>query len=233
MGWCRYVTGTWPTLRGIETGSLPPGFAAPVSTSAMASGPASPGTHASRIAPQWAAAHSMASGRPLTTTSTTGVPVATTASSSSCWRPWNPRVERSRNSPVVESSVSPDRSPRTTIATSRPASDLDRGRDVRVGPVGDPGPARVDDLGAGQGGADGIEDRPTPGQLVAGLDDLALADDAERVLAGPHLPQRLHVDEVAVVAEQVTGAVGDRSDHGDPTVAPVERQQAIVLDQHQ
>ena len=38
-----------------------------------------------------------ASGRPLTTTSTTGVPVATTASSSSCWRPRNPSAD-----PVAE-----------------------------------------------------------------------------------------------------------------------------------
>ena len=38
---------------GSMTGSLPPGFTAPVEDAAMASGPASPGTHASRIAAQW------------------------------------------------------------------------------------------------------------------------------------------------------------------------------------
>ena len=111
-------------------------------------GPSSPGTQASRIAAQCAAAHSMASGRPLTTTSTTGVPVATTASRSSCWRPRNPSVERSRNSPVVESSVSPERSPRTTIATSAARAVSTASASSRRSPSEIPVPRGVGDLGA-------------------------------------------------------------------------------------
>ena len=61
-----------------------------------------------------------------------------------------------------------------------------------------------------------VEDRPPSGQLVDRLDDLAVADDAERVGAGAHLAERLHMDQVAVVAEQVAGAVGDRADDRDP-----------------
>ena len=96
-----------------------------------------------------------------------------------------------------------------------------------------PGPARVDDLGAGSAAADGVQDRPSPGQLVARLEDLAVADDAERIDAGAHLLERLHVDEVAVVAEQVAGAVGDGPDDRDPPEARRERQHAVVLEQHQ
>ena len=42
----RGYRGTCPTWRGTVTGSLPPGLTSPKSTSAMASGPASPGTQA-------------------------------------------------------------------------------------------------------------------------------------------------------------------------------------------
>ena len=84
-------------------------------------------------------------------------------------------------------------------------------RELLVGPGRDAGPAGVDDLGARQRGAQGVDDRPSPGQLVARLEDLAVADDAERIDARAHLAERLHVDQVAVVAEQVAGAVGDRA----------------------
>ena len=94
---------------------------------------------------------------------------------------------RSRNSPVVESSVRPDRSPSTTIATSASRASVDGRRELLVGAVEMPGPARVDDLGAGNRRADGVEDRPSAGQLVARLEDLAVADDAERIDAGAHL----------------------------------------------
>ncbi len=162
------------------------------------------------------AARSIASGRPLTTTRTTGVPVATTASSSSCWRPENPRSRRSRNSPVVESLVSPERSPSTTIATSAsPAASAAAAMPSSV-PSEMPQPGCVADIGVRQRRADGVEDRAAPVQLVGGRDRGVVAD-AERVALGPHLVERLDVDEVAVVAEQVAGAVGDRSDDGDPT----------------
>ena len=191
-------------------------LAAPVRTSAIASGPASPGTHASRIAAHCAAAHSSASGRPLTTTRTTGVPVATTASSSSCWRPMSPSSRRSRNSPVVESSVSPDRSPTTTIATSARGRARRPPRSPRR-PVVDAGPARVEDLASREPSPKRVEDRPPAGQLVLDGDGLAVPHDAEGVAPAPaHLDQRLDVDQVAVVAEQLARAVRAGPDDRDP-----------------
>jgi LacI family transcriptional regulator, xylobiose transport system transcriptional regulator len=51
-GWCRYVIGTWPTWRGIDTGSLPPGTTSPARIAATTSGPSSPGTQASLSGPE-------------------------------------------------------------------------------------------------------------------------------------------------------------------------------------
>ena len=51
----------------------------------------------------------------------------------------NPRSRRSRNSPVVASSVSPDRSPRTTIATSDDRASSTASAMLGVGSVVDPG----------------------------------------------------------------------------------------------
>src|SRR4051812_24322521 len=65
VGWWRYDSGTWPTVRGKDTGSFPPGVMSPARMSAIAAGPASPGTHASRMAAQRRAAQSSTSGRPL------------------------------------------------------------------------------------------------------------------------------------------------------------------------
>ena len=48
-----------------------------------------------------------------------------------------------------------------------------------------------------------------------------------------HLAQGLHVDEVAVVAEQVAGAVGDRPDDRHAPAPGRERQDPVVLDQDQ
>ena len=115
--------------------------------------------------------------------------------------------------------MSPERSPRTTIATSDVARERDGRGQLVVGPVRDPGAPRVDDLGARPAPTEGVEDGPPPRELVDRLDDLAVADDPERVAAGPHLAQRLHVDQVAVVAEQVAGAVGDRPDDRDALAA--------------
>ena len=55
----------------------------------------------------------------------------------------------------------------------------------------------------------------------------------ERVRALVHLAQGLHVDQVAVVAEQVAGAVGDRPDDRHAPAARRERQDPVVLDQDQ
>ena len=61
-------------------GSFPPGLRTPVSASAIAAPPCSPGNHAitTAAAASWTAGEPI--GRPATSTSTTGVPVAATAS---------------------------------------------------------------------------------------------------------------------------------------------------------
>ena len=83
-----------------------------------------------------------------------------------------------------------------------------------------------------QRGTQGVEDRAAPLQLVGGRDRGVVAD-AERVALCPHLVERLDVDEVAVVAEEVAGTVGDRTDDGDPASRRGEREDAIVGDEHQ
>ena len=105
--------------------------------------------------------------------------------------------------------------------------------DLLVGPVGDAGPAGVAEVGTGERVAEGVEDRPAPGQLVGRRDRVALTDDPERIGALVHLAQGLHVDQVAVVAEQVAGAVGDRPDDRDPPAPGREREDPVVLDQDQ
>ncbi len=113
------------------------------------------------------------------------------------------------------------------------AGELDGCRQLLVGARRDARSRCVDDLGAGHRPADGVQDRPSPGQLVARLEDLAVADDAERIDAGAHLLERLHVHEVAVVPEQVPRAVRDRPDDREPPDARRERQHAVVLQQHE
>ena len=152
------------------------------------------------------AAHSSASGRPLTTTSTTGVPVAATASSSSCWRPNSPSSRRSRNSPVVASAVRPDRSTTTTMATSAWRATSTASAIVSVSAV-------VETRAPGMDGS--RSRRPSPqraqhcrpsGQLVLHDDGRSVRDDPERRAAAPaRLDQRLDVHQVAVVAHDSRG----------------------------
>ena len=111
-----------------------------------------------------AASRGMASGRPETSTSTTGVPVATTAATSSDWRPGRPRSSRSRASPDWQSSVSPDRSPTTTIATSAPRRGRDGRRDVLVRAVHQAAALRVPHLAAGAGALPGWRRGPWAGR---------------------------------------------------------------------
>ena len=154
-----------------------------------------------------------ASGRPATSTSTTGVPVAATAATSSSWRPGSPSSMRSRISPHVQSSVSPERSPTTTIATSAPraasaASAISASLASRMPP-----PAREADLGAARAAlADGVEDRRAALELV-GQVEVVGDREADRVVA--HLEQRLDVGDVRVVAQEVARAVGVGADDGD------------------
>ena len=62
--------------RGNDTGSFPPGFTSPNTTSATAWPAWTPGNHASRIAGASSITSSSASGRPLNSTTTNGLPVA-------------------------------------------------------------------------------------------------------------------------------------------------------------
>ena len=70
-----------------------------------------------------------------------------------------------------------------------------------------------------------------PRELVICLHEIAVGDHPQRIAARPHLTERLHVPDVAVVAEEVAGAVRDRSDDRDLAVARRERKEAVVLDQ--
>ena len=200
--------------------------------SAIAAGPDSPGTHASTTAAQCVDAHSSASGRPLTTSSTVGVPVATTASSSSCWRPRSVRSRRSRDSPVVASKVRPgpladgdDRDLR------RLACERDGLRDLVVRALPQARAAGVRDARCPEPVAQGAEDRRPRGDLVVGLDHVARRE-AERVRLVAELRERLDVGQVRVVAHDVARAVRDRADDRDPPAVRGQRQHAVVLEQH-
>ena len=140
-----------------------------------------------------------------------------------------PELARSRNSPVVESAVSPERSTTTTIATSRwRASSTAAAISASV---------PLETRCRGRGGsrsrrarAERIEHRRATRELVVGRRAVALADDPERSTPSAHLAQRLHVDQVAVVAEQVARAVGDRSDDRDPSADRDSGSTPVVLD---
>ena len=126
------MIGTCPTERGQVNGSLPPGTASPKSRSATAAPPCVPGYQTSRIAGTCSAAQRRSSGRPFITSSTVGVPVATTACSSSSWRPGSSRDDREAASPIMFC-----HSPSTTTATSASVGDLHRAGElgVRVEPL--------------------------------------------------------------------------------------------------
>ena len=120
------------TRTGSCTGRRPDGLTRPVSTSASACAPSSPGKNPHTTAASRSAWREMSYGRPTSSTSTTGVPVASRASSSSSWRPGSRRSVASQPSPDVPRPNSPARSPRTTTQTSASRGDLRRGGDLRV-----------------------------------------------------------------------------------------------------
>eukprot|EP00966_Prymnesium_polylepis_P044543 1032723-Prymnesium_polylepis.1 len=111
-----------PTVRGHDCVSLPDGFTAPDRMRAIAAPPSSPGRHVDTTAPMWASASlegPNVCGRPCTSTSTTGLPLAAaaTARRSGSWPPPNSRESRSPHSPH-----SPSPSPRTSTVTSTEAA---------------------------------------------------------------------------------------------------------------
>ena len=81
-------------------------------------------------------------------------------------------------------------------------------------------------------GAQGVQDRLAARQLVDRL-DVRIEREPERVVTAAHLAQRLDVEEVVVVAEELAGAVRRRSDDRDPVQVRPERQDAVVLDEDQ
>ena len=72
-----------------------------------------PGNQASTMAGTRVLAQLMSSGRPLSSTSTTGLPVATTASSRACWLPCSASDATEAASPLMLA-----RSPSTSTTTS-------------------------------------------------------------------------------------------------------------------
>src|SRR5919204_1909735 len=181
--------GTWPTRYGNETGSLPPGLTLPNTTSATGGPACTPGNHASRSAGASSTTSSSASGRPLNSTTATGLPVALIARSSSSWRPGRSRVLRAAASPLI-SRVSPRASTTwsaafaTSTASAKPASDWQPSGVVgrRLG-VGELAALRVG--GAGALLADAVE-------------------DAHRVVVAADAPPR---------SEHVVLVLGQRPDH--------------------
>ena len=108
--------------------------------------------------------------------------------------------------------------------------ELDGLGDLGIGPVVDAGPPGVLDVGARQSGVDRVEDRATPGELV-GRHDLVGQREAEGIAVVAHLEQRLDVEEVGVIPEQLAGAVGDRPDDRHAGDVRPERQDPVVLEQ--
>ena len=106
---------------GMGDGQLPAGVDSPLRTSTIAPAPSSPGSHAASTAAPLVGIGA-AIGRPVTSTRTTGVPVATTARTNSSCTPGRSSDMRSLPSPLVQSSVSPALSPMTMIAISLGAS---------------------------------------------------------------------------------------------------------------
>ena len=127
-----------PETLGIETGSRPDGLTAPEMTRASAGPPSSPGKNACSTAAgrvSSSSAQPMAYGRPVTTTSTTGVPVARIEETSSRWTPGSSSDSESLPSPTVPRPKSPAWSPTTTIATSAPeAAETAAGKPERSEP---------------------------------------------------------------------------------------------------
>ena len=114
-----------------------------------------------------------------------------------------------------------------------PGGDLDGFGDLGVGAIVDAGPLGMEDLAAVEPRPKRVQQRRTSGELV--LDDhrSAFGDDPERLRpAPPRLDQRLEVDQVAVVAQELARTVRARPDDRDPVERGGQRQDAVVGDEH-
>ena len=234
MGWWRYVSGTWPTCARHRDRQL----AARVRDAGQHVGDgvraASPGTHASRIAAQRSAAplereRSSADdhqhhGRPGRDHRARGAPAGGPGTRAPAG-PGTPRSSRRRSGPSAHrrrrsrrrrpraaSTASPSSAsvpswrpvPRAWTTTSRPGA--------RGGPRGSWGGRRARR-------AVRVRDAHHVHRRCRGARRSRSPPDAQGVDPASRLLQRLDVDEVAVVAEEVAGAVGDRPDDRDPAEA--------------
>ena len=179
------------------TGSRPLGFTRPLSTPAIAVAPSSPGKKVCTMAAASVAAAPSAYGRPESRTTTTGVPVASRASSSCCWAPGSASDSASHPSPLVPRPNRPARSPSATTTTSAAAASSTAAGMPSVSPPSMVVPSTWSICAAGNSMRSGVEQRR---QL-----------DAERDL------RMLHADvrRERVAAEQRERVVGVRADDRD------------------
>ena len=120
---------------------------------------------------------------------------------------------RSRNSPAVASCVRPDRSPTTTIATSASRAASTASAISASVPSWIPATRGVTTcVGIRRRKASTIVLRPASSSIDG---QLFRQREPERIVAVAHLEQRLDVDDVAVVTDELACAVGDRADDGD------------------
>ena len=192
---------------------MPPGLTSPASTSAIASAPSCPGSQAISTAAQCSCSQALPSGRPATSTSTTGVPVAITARTRSSCTPGRSSEATSRLSPLVQSSVRPALSPITITATSDAAASSTASAKPSRRP-GDVAARRVPDARPEAGGSArrrSWRPRRRRRQLAAASSGIEKTFCPLRSTSS----QRLDVRRVGVVAEEVAGAVGVGPDHGD------------------
>ena len=113
VGSSLYEIGIWPTLRGNDIGSFPPGSTLPNRTSATALPPSVPGNHDSSRPGALSASHGIVSGRPFISTTTYGLPVAAICWTSASWSPGRLMSLRDEASPESDAG-----SPTTTTVTA-------------------------------------------------------------------------------------------------------------------
>ena len=122
--------GSWPTILGKVTGSLPEGEATPKSRSTRAGPAMVPGWNAKSTASTWSRILPSVRGRPAMITRIVGLPVPATAAMSSSWAPGRSMFARLWASPVMiassprKSTTASDCSAAATAAAKPPVSRL-------------------------------------------------------------------------------------------------------------
>ena len=228
----RSTSGSARRCAGTRSAACRPATISPISASAIASAPSSPGSHASSTAALCSCSHALPHGRPATSTSTTGVPVASTARRAPPARRAGRATTRSRLSPLVQSSVSPALSP------THEDGDVGRGseRDRLVEPVArlavDVAAAR-EATRVAEPCAQRVEDRRRDGQRVAELDPVRqLIEKTLPPGAGPSRSATRHAPDSC---SRRAGCAARRRSARSPRRwrRAGERQDAVVLEQHE